>query len=50
VEALALGALRAELGELGRGEALEELAGQVAAGRLGPYSAADRLLAQVRGR
>jgi hypothetical protein len=34
---------------LGRGEALEELAAQVAAGKLGPYTAADRLLAGVRG-
>jgi LAO/AO transport system kinase len=49
VEELALADLRAELGELGRGEALEELAAQVAAGKLGPYAAADRLLAGVRG-
>jgi GTPase len=49
VEELALADLRAELGELGRGEALEELAAQVAAGKLGPYTAADRLLAGVRG-
>jgi LAO/AO transport system kinase len=49
VEELALADLRAELGELGRGEALEELAAQVAAGKLGPYAAADQLLAGVRG-
>jgi LAO/AO transport system kinase len=49
VEELALADLRAELGELGRGEVLEELAAQVAAGKLGPYAAADQLLAGVRG-
>jgi LAO/AO transport system kinase len=49
VEEIALADLRAELGELGRGEALDTLAEQVAAGKLGPYSAADQLLAGVRG-
>jgi LAO/AO transport system kinase len=49
VEELALADLRAELGELGRGEALDELAAQVATGKLGPYAAADQLLAGVRG-
>ena len=49
VEEVALADLRAELGELGRGEALDTLAEQVAAGKLGPYSAADQLLAGVRG-
>jgi LAO/AO transport system kinase len=49
VEEVALADLRAELGELGRGEALDSLAEQVAAGKLGPYSAADQLLARVRG-
>jgi LAO/AO transport system kinase len=49
VEEVALADLRAELGELGRGEALDSLAEQVAAGKLGPYSAADQLLAGVRG-
>jgi len=49
VEEVALADLRAELGELGRGEALDELAAQVAAGKLGPYAAADQLLAGVRG-
>jgi LAO/AO transport system kinase len=48
VEEVALAALRAELGTLGHGEALETLAEQVAAGKLGPYSAADQLLAGVR--
>ena len=49
VEEVALADLRAELGELGSGEALDELAAQVAAGKLGPYAAADQLLAGVRG-
>jgi LAO/AO transport system kinase len=49
IEELALADLREELGGLGQGEALDKLAEQVAAGELGPYSAADRLLAQVRG-
>jgi LAO/AO transport system kinase len=49
VEEIALADLRAELGELGRGEALDTLAEQVAAGKLGPYSAADQLLTAVRG-
>jgi LAO/AO transport system kinase len=49
VEEVALACLRTELGELGRGEALDELAAQVAAGKLGPYAAADQLLAGVRG-
>jgi LAO/AO transport system kinase len=48
VEELALADLRAELGEVGSGEALDNLAEQVAAGKLGPYTAADQLLGQVR--
>jgi LAO/AO transport system kinase len=48
VEELALADLRAELGELGHGEALDKLAELVATGELGPYSAADQLLDQVR--
>jgi len=49
VEEVALADLRTELGELGHGEALDTLADQVAAGKLGPYTAADQLLAGVRG-
>jgi GTPase len=49
VEEVALDFRRTELGGLGRGEALDELAAQVAAGKLGPYAAADQLLAGVRG-
>jgi LAO/AO transport system kinase len=49
VAEIALADLRAELGELGHGEALDTLAEQVAAGKLGPYSAADQLLAGIRG-
>jgi LAO/AO transport system kinase len=48
VEELALAELRAELGELGRGEALDKLAELVATGQLGPYAAADQLLERVR--
>ena len=48
IEEVALASLRTELGELGHGEALDTLAEQVAAGKLGPYSAADQLLAGVR--
>jgi LAO/AO transport system kinase len=48
IEEIALADLRAELGELGRGEALDSLAEQVAAGKLGPYAAAGRLLVRVK--
>jgi LAO/AO transport system kinase len=48
VEEIALADLRAELGEVGSGEAIDSLAEQVAAGKLGPYTAADQLLGQVR--
>jgi LAO/AO transport system kinase len=48
IEEVALADLRAELGTLGHGEALDTLAEQVAAGKLGPYSAADQLLSAVR--
>ena len=49
IEEIALADLRNELGELGHGEALDSLAEQVAAGKLGPYAAADSLLSQVKG-
>jgi LAO/AO transport system kinase len=49
IEEVALADLRAELGTLGHGEALDTLAEQVAAGKLGPYTAADQLLSAVRG-
>ena len=45
VSALALGALRARIGDLGEGTALAELAAKVAVGSLDPYAAADELLA-----
>jgi LAO/AO transport system kinase len=44
VENIALGTLRARMGGLRHGEALPALAAEVAAGRLDPYAAADRLL------
>jgi LAO/AO transport system kinase len=48
IEEIALADLRAELGELGQGEALDGLAEQVAAGKLGPYAAAEQLLVRVK--
>ncbi|HEX6674501.1 MAG TPA: methylmalonyl Co-A mutase-associated GTPase MeaB [Actinomycetes bacterium] len=48
VEEIVVADLRAELGELGRGEALDKLAELVATGELGPYAAADQLLDRVR--
>ncbi len=49
VEEIALADLRAELGEVGSGEALDALAEQVVAGKLGPYTAADQLLRGLEG-
>jgi len=48
IEEIALADLRAELGELGQGEALDGLAEQVTAGKLGPYAAAEQLLVRVK--
>ncbi|MEU4561262.1 methylmalonyl Co-A mutase-associated GTPase MeaB [Actinoplanes sp. NPDC023936] len=45
VSALALGALRARMGDPSQGTTLNELAAKVAAGDLDPYAAADELLA-----
>ncbi len=47
IEAIALGVLRARIGSLRRDAALPTLAVEVAAGRLDPYAAADRLLAEL---
>ena len=47
VEALAVAAVRARLGELPRGERLEELVQQVSTGELDPYTAADALITNV---
>ena len=47
VEAIALTALRARMGDLRDGEALEQLAAQVVGGRLDPYAAADQLVEAV---
>ena len=44
VEAIALTALRARMGDLRGGDALERLAGQVVGGELDPYTAADALV------
>ncbi|GLW69202.1 transporter [Kitasatospora phosalacinea] len=45
VEAITLAALRARIGDLRGDRHLDALAGQVAAGELDPYAAADRLVA-----
>ena len=47
VEAIALGTLRARMKDLRSGTALGSLAHEVADGRLDPYAAAARLLAQL---
>ncbi len=47
IEAIALTALRSRMDELRGRAAMGELASEVAAGRLDPYSAADRLIAGV---
>jgi LAO/AO transport system kinase len=47
IEAIAVTALRARIGDLRGGTLLDELAGQMVAGQLDPYSAADRLIADV---
>jgi len=47
IEAIAVTALRARIGDLRGGTLLDELAGQVVAGELDPYAAADRLVADV---
>ncbi len=44
IEAIAVAALRSTWGDLGRGGALDGLAGEVVAGDLDPYRAADTLL------
>jgi LAO/AO transport system kinase len=44
VEAIAVTALRERIGDLRGGHRLDELAGQVLAGELDPYAAADRLV------
>ncbi len=48
ISEIALTELRRAIGEVGTGALLDELAAEVAAGRLDPYAAADKLIAQVR--
>lgn len=50
VEALALAALRTRMSGLPQGQALPDLADEVAGGRLDPYAAADRLVASLAPR
>ena len=47
IEAIAVTALRARIGDLRGGTLLDELAGRVVAGDLDPYAAADQLVADV---
>ncbi len=47
VEAIALTVLRARMGDLRGGDALETLASRVVAGELDPYAAADELVGQL---
>jgi LAO/AO transport system kinase len=47
VQAIAVAAIRARLGDLGGGTQLADLAADVAAGALDPYTAADLLVAGV---
>ena len=47
MEAIALGTLRARIGNLREGTALSTLAARVAAGELDPYAAADDLIKGV---
>ncbi|MFJ8439632.1 methylmalonyl Co-A mutase-associated GTPase MeaB [Kitasatospora griseola] len=49
VEAITLAALRARIGDLRGDRHLDALAGQVAGGTLDPYTAADRLVAELTG-
>ncbi|MFJ5923446.1 methylmalonyl Co-A mutase-associated GTPase MeaB [Kitasatospora sp. NPDC092948] len=49
VEAITLAALRARIGDLRGDRHLDVLAGQVADGSLDPYTAADRLVAELTG-
>jgi len=49
VEGLAVESLRARVGGLGGDARLDDLAGDVVAGRTDPYAAADRLVADVTG-
>jgi LAO/AO transport system kinase len=47
IEAIAIQALRARIGDLRHGQAVDELAGHVVDGTSDPYAAADRILAAV---
>jgi len=48
VESIAVTALREQMGDLRGGSLLDQLAGQVVAGEIDPYAAADRLVGAVR--
>jgi LAO/AO transport system kinase len=47
IEAIAIQALRARIGDLRHGQGVDELAGDVVDGTTDPYAAADRILAAV---
>lgn len=48
VEAIAIAHLRRQMGDLGTGGRLEDLAGQVVSGRTDPFAAADELVGSLR--
>lgn len=48
ISEIALAEMRKAIGGIGEGEILDHLAEEVAAGRMDPYTAADKLLAQIR--
>jgi LAO/AO transport system kinase len=48
ISEIAVAEMRKAIGDVGEGEVLDQLADEVAAGRLDPYTAADKLTAQIR--
>jgi LAO/AO transport system kinase len=48
ISEIALVAMRKAIGEIGEGDFLDQLADEVVAGRMDPYTAADKLMAQIR--
>ena len=50
IEALAVTALRRQMGDLRGGTLLDELAGRVVAGTIDPYAAADELTSRITDR
>jgi LAO/AO transport system kinase len=48
ISEIALVGMRKAIGEIGEGDFLDQLADEVVAGRMDPYTAADKLMAQIR--